>query len=130
MMIFSSILSTLSAKTMQYNLRRQESANKIRTLERFLGNNKVRTSTAIAVHKQVKQRMQQPCNLLISDLPVLNLLSDKMRRMLHYEIYRNSIDLPLLRWWEAVDEDGVQDMCHQAMESLALASGDTLFHQS
>jgi len=130
MVFFSSIVSALSSKTAEFRKAKQDKTQKLRTLQKFLESRNISTPLAVAVQKQVKERMEPRRLLTVLDVPLLGMLSEKLLLRLRYEMCRKYLTHPLLRWWEEVDPAGIKLLCSQAIDFVALDVGDLLFSPS
>mmetsp|Transcript_68594 Transcript_68594/g.222301 ORF Transcript_68594/g.222301 Transcript_68594/m.222301 type:complete len:913 (-) Transcript_68594:215-2953(-) len=129
MVVFSSIISSLSAKLNQQQMKAKEKQQRLIDLRRFLRTKAVNARTAVAVIKHAEESMSlsRAKPRILKDVSGASLLSTSMRKRLHYELCAPHLRHPLFRWWSAFDLTGIQALCQDACEFVAHAPSDNLF---
>eukprot|EP00928_Gymnodinium_smaydae_P099074 TRINITY_DN9360_c2_g1_i1.p1 TRINITY_DN9360_c2_g1~~TRINITY_DN9360_c2_g1_i1.p1 ORF type:complete len:946 (-),score=88.95 TRINITY_DN9360_c2_g1_i1:332-2878(-) len=86
MFVFSSIISSISSKMMQYKLSSRVKVVTMQELRKFMMQNKVRTELAVQIQKQVKENLNADKKLVMKDLDGIKLLNASLREQLQAEI--------------------------------------------
>mmetsp|Transcript_6973 Transcript_6973/g.19731 ORF Transcript_6973/g.19731 Transcript_6973/m.19731 type:complete len:1033 (+) Transcript_6973:80-3178(+) len=124
----STLVSTLSAAMMEYQMMQKETTMKLRLLRKYLRENNVEPQVAVPVQKQVEQRLNERDALSEGDVEALRLLSTALRSQLRFEIQRACLTRhPLFRLWTSLDIRWMQRTCMQAVSFVSLRPKDELF---
>jgi len=124
----STLVSTLSAAMMDYQMMQKDKNHKIRTLRQYLRENDVDPTVALPVQKQVVQRLAQREKLEEKDVPALSLLSVALRTSLRFAIQKPPLmHHPMFRLWIGIDEVMMQRVCMRAVTFVQLRQKDDLF---
>jgi len=127
MIVFSSIVSTLSARMTHIRINRNKHTNQIQMVSRYLQERSVNRSLATTVRKQLEDRIWQKRPLVMDDIEPLSLLSQQLRRDLDVEINRGHLmSHAFFRLAARVDGASLNMICTKAKENILL-SGDVLF---
>ena len=138
-LLFSSTLvSALSATLIDYQIRASERNHSLRSLRRYLDQNKVPVSVQLRVRKQIEQRLSNTPMLMEKDVPVLDKLSTSVRAALRFAIMQDHLmRLPLFRVWTHFSDSTVKDMCSDdsivcrfLQESDEIFSAGALCHEA
>eukprot|EP00928_Gymnodinium_smaydae_P090651 TRINITY_DN7441_c0_g1_i1.p1 TRINITY_DN7441_c0_g1~~TRINITY_DN7441_c0_g1_i1.p1 ORF type:complete len:936 (-),score=162.76 TRINITY_DN7441_c0_g1_i1:184-2991(-) len=79
MFVFSTIVSSISAKMTQHKMRMQEQVTMMSRLHRFLRSKKVTANLAVRLEKQVQTRLKENKQLALKDINAVSYLSSSMR---------------------------------------------------
>lgn len=130
-LVFSSLVSSLSAQATHYNLVEQDRLSQISMVRKFLRSKKVSTELAVAVEKQVEDRMRRAKPLQINNISALTTLSLDLKSNLQFDLVKGKMFRhPLFRWWGTTFQNQLQEFCTEGVEWDALDQGDTLFKPS
>lgn len=129
-LLFSSTLvSTLSATLVDYQMQASDHKEKMRQLARFLGQNKVDMTLALRVRKQVVQRLTQKPKLTDKEVTALECLSSSMRAELRFEIFKDHLMRhPLFRVWTNISSVTVTELCADELDFTFFQEADDIFH--
>lgn len=129
MVVFSCVLSSISAKIMKRYLHHKDKRIKFGALRRFL-RARVQPSTAVLAQFQASKALfgssGKPVTMEDVDFTMIPLT---LQRNIRAEICQKHLQHPLLRWWFLVDLKGAQSLCHTAIEFVGLVAEDNLFLQ-
>eukprot|EP00421_Protoceratium_reticulatum_P011917 CAMPEP_0168400402 /NCGR_PEP_ID=MMETSP0228-20121227/22580_1 /TAXON_ID=133427 /ORGANISM="Protoceratium reticulatum, Strain CCCM 535 (=CCMP 1889)" /LENGTH=422 /DNA_ID=CAMNT_0008413943 /DNA_START=91 /DNA_END=1356 /DNA_ORIENTATION=+ len=129
MIIFTTLVSSLSAKMMHVKMQVQDQKRRLMVLRNFLRSSPVSSQLAVSVQKQAAERLRgnrRP--LTLKEVPAIGLLSLYLRTELQLELCWPQLQChPLLRVFEHVDNYAVRKLCREAVEFLVLSPGDSLF---
>mmetsp|Transcript_36737 Transcript_36737/g.84566 ORF Transcript_36737/g.84566 Transcript_36737/m.84566 type:complete len:1038 (+) Transcript_36737:45-3158(+) len=102
-MFGSSLISTLAALLIEFQLSERENTDRMRTLRLFLQQHSVSVALSVAIQRQVRERMQAERRLSDQDVPALHLISAAMRAdlrqalcepiLMHYDVFRATYDV-------------------------------------
>jgi len=121
MLFGSSLISSVAAMLVDFQVVTRDQNEKLRTLRKYLRQNGVQPSLSLKIQKQIVERIFADTRLSHQDVPVLALLSTKLRANLWYEIYAPRLmSEPVLMMCDGVDDLLLGDMC----------SSDTVMMQS
>mmetsp|Transcript_30522 Transcript_30522/g.71258 ORF Transcript_30522/g.71258 Transcript_30522/m.71258 type:complete len:1088 (-) Transcript_30522:115-3378(-) len=124
----SSLISSLSATMVQFQMLRNGRAQKLQMLRKYLQDNDVDLHIATLVQKQVKERLGPKEQLTDVDIPELALLSSSLRLELRLEIYKPHVTVhPLFALWHRIDPSSFKRFCAEALDFRSLRAGDELF---
>lgn len=128
MLLFSSLISSISAKTMQHYIKQKDRLTKLGHLRRFLGN-KVPAGVAIAAQMQASKVLSSNTGkpLTMHDIAAIAILPQALQRKVQVELCVKHLRHPLLRSWFILDLHGARAMCHAAIDFIGLAAEDHLF---
>jgi len=125
---FSTIISTLSAKSMQWRLARQETTNNLTKLRRFLVQMKVRAPLGIRIERHIGEAMLWQKPLTTKDVHILQLLSMSLKIDLQIELsWRPMLVHPFFKLAAQVDVLVMKAMCCEATDWQVLAPYENLF---
>mmetsp|Transcript_147630 Transcript_147630/g.283006 ORF Transcript_147630/g.283006 Transcript_147630/m.283006 type:complete len:349 (-) Transcript_147630:19-1065(-) len=128
LMFFGSLISMLTAKMTQYRMLKQAKTSTILTLRRFLHQNNLSKTLAVAVQKQVMDRISAPKMLKIQDVPALAMLSLSLRTELEYELCRpHLVGHSFFLLCDRVDDTLMRHLCINAIEISVIAAQDNVF---
>jgi len=124
----STLVSSLSAAMVDYQMSKKDKVTKMRSLRRFLLQHQVVPRLSTLVTRQAENRLALPEHLREADVPALALLSATLRAELQMEIVRPHMDShPLFSLWLSVDEVAMRRLCFEAVHSKHLRSAEELF---
>mmetsp|Transcript_74659 Transcript_74659/g.228446 ORF Transcript_74659/g.228446 Transcript_74659/m.228446 type:complete len:998 (-) Transcript_74659:114-3107(-) len=124
----STLVSTLSAAMMDYQMMHKDRRDKLRTLRQYLRENEVDQRVALPVQKMVEQRLMQHEALSESEVPALQLLSTALRVQLRFEIQRAALSThPMLSLWIRLDTPWMQATCAKCVSFVLRMPRDDIF---
>jgi len=124
----STLISSLSAAMIDFQMAKKDRLVKMRTLRRYLRENLVSQQMAVAVTKQVEQRLSKPERLNEGEVPALGCLSGTLRMLLKFETTRpHLLSSPVFRLWVGLDLQCMQRVCTEAVQALRPRPRDELF---
>lgn len=124
----STLVSSLSAGMVDYQMRMMEKKNKMRRLQRYLKECRVCQSTSIMVQEQVEQRLKIQERLKEEDVPVIRLLSNALRVELRHQVVKpHLLSMPLYSILFHTDLSTFQLICMQAVGFAYPHQQDDLF---
>lgn len=134
-LLFSATLvSSLSATLIDFQMRMNETHQKVRTLRNFLRQHKVDTTLCHRVMQQAEQRVANKEKLTDEDVPALSMLSASLRAELRFQIFCPYIQRhPLFRLWVNLSHVTARQLCFDdggrgsAVNFLFLQPLDELF---
>jgi len=129
-LLASSLISTLAALLIDFQMNERESTERMRTLRRFLKQHKISLTLSIAIQKQVIERMAVERRLSDQEVPVLNLVSANIRMELRHALCDAVLAAQaVLGALIDVDLGFAHDLvCSDAMEIKAMNPGEVAFH--
>jgi len=123
-LVFGSLVSSLSSKLMQYRAWQQEQNTNMIALCDFLRENAIQPQVAVAVQKQAEVRMsKERLPVVVKDVAALKWLTGSMRRRLQLELCKSHLRHPLFRWWLEVDSESMKHLCYEAVDSALQGHG-------
>jgi len=123
----STLVSSLSATMVEFQMLRNGRQQKLRLLRQFLSDHTVDLDISYLVQKQVKERLGPTDKLHESDVDGLNLLSAQLLSMLRREIYApHLVTHPLFNLWSGLDPNLFNKLCF-TMHFRYLRQEDDLF---
>mmetsp|Transcript_13362 Transcript_13362/g.31321 ORF Transcript_13362/g.31321 Transcript_13362/m.31321 type:complete len:1132 (+) Transcript_13362:28-3423(+) len=127
LLVGSSLVSSLSASLVEFQITRQERSQMLRTLRTFLRDNKVPAVVAYNVQKQVIERVRQKQMLMEKDVPALQHLSVSLRVAMRVEMYHGHLcKLPLFWLWSHIHPVMIRALCAEGVHFTLLRPKDTL----
>mmetsp|Transcript_28450 Transcript_28450/g.88484 ORF Transcript_28450/g.88484 Transcript_28450/m.88484 type:complete len:1049 (-) Transcript_28450:47-3193(-) len=124
----STLVSSLSAGMVDFQMRSMERTQKLRRLQRFLRENKVGQGTSLLVQEQVAERLKIQERLKEDDVWALTILSNALRTELRYDIAKPQVStLPLFDLLGQLDSALFQAICMQAVGFAYPHQQDDLF---
>lgn len=128
-MIFSSTLvSSLSATMIKFQMDAEERHRQLRTLRDYLRQHKVDGALAIRVRKQAESRSKTRELLVERDVSALALLSTSVRNELRYDIFKPYLlTHPLFRLVSNLSQVTSHNLCMLSVDFLSLQPKDDLF---
>jgi len=124
----STLISSLSAAMMDYQMRHKDRRDKLRGLRQYLRENEVEQRVAMPVQKQVEQRLLQQDPLSEAEVPALQLLSSALRVQLRFEIQRAALSThPMLSLWIRLDTPWMQATCAKCVSFVLRMPRDDIF---
>jgi len=127
----SSLMSSVSAKSVEYQRLRSHRTDQLEMMYKYLRQKSVKAAVAIPVINQIKRRLNTEALVVEGSVTALSLLSTSLREALKYEIYHSTMfRYPLFRWWNMLSREGIKNLCYNAVESVSLLDGDALFVES
>jgi len=127
LIIGSTLVSSLSASMVEFQMSSNERGHTLRTLRTFLRHHHVSTAVAYRVQKQVRERLGQKPRLTDRDVPALDLLADTLRATLRTEIFSTRVtSLPIFRLWSQLDNALIRALCSEGVEFIYLRPLDFL----
>jgi len=128
LLLCSTVISSLSAAFIEFQMESWDTVRKLESLARFLRENNVRPSVAVSTQREVALRLRERPALTEADVPVLVLLSSESKVRLRFEMFgRHLLTHPLFRLWLSLDPMAVEHFCMEAMEAHVLMPRDELF---
>jgi len=122
----STLVSSLSAAMVQFEMLRNGRVQKMSMVRRFLRDNEVDLEVSYLVQRQIKERLRGHEKLSDKDVPALGLLSSSLLILLRQELFRPRIvSHPLFRLWASMDVQLMRRLCFH-LEFAYLRSGDDL----
>eukprot|EP00928_Gymnodinium_smaydae_P045861 TRINITY_DN30523_c0_g1_i1.p1 TRINITY_DN30523_c0_g1~~TRINITY_DN30523_c0_g1_i1.p1 ORF type:complete len:568 (-),score=67.03 TRINITY_DN30523_c0_g1_i1:487-2190(-) len=129
MFVFSSIVSGISSKMMQYKMNTRTRTTTLAQLRKFMLQNKVRTELAVRIQKQVGANLSEDKKLVMKDLEALRLLNASLRAELQAEVLHQHLcrhRLFVVCAWS--DETFSRRLCRDdVMDASWLSRGKPLF---
>jgi len=123
----STLVSSLSATMVEFQMLRNGRHQKLRLLRQFLSDHAVDLDISYLVQKQVKERLGPTDKLQEGDVKSLELLSHQLLSLLRREIYGGHLALhPLLNLWSGMDPNLFGKLCN-TVEFHYLRQEDTVF---
>lgn len=100
-------------------------------LRRYLGDNEISRKLTLRIQRNAHHSWSEFQKALPeSDIELLKLVSEPLRVELHYELYKPVLTLnPFMCRYEHENSAAVRRICHSAVGTSFLASGDVLFVQ-
>jgi len=127
LILSSTLVSSLSATMVQFQMMRNGRAQKLRMLRQFLKDNKVDLDISYLVQKQVKDRLGPTDKLTDQDVPVLSLLSQGLLAELRFQVFKPwLVSHSLFRLWAHQEPMLFSRLCF-GMEFIVVRAGDTHF---
>lgn len=128
MLLFSSLISSISAKTMQHYLKQKDKLIKLAALRRFLAN-KVQPGIVIAAQFQANKALSNTSGkpVTLNEITAIALLPQALQRKIQVELCAKHLRHPLFRCWFIMDAQGAHTLCHDAIDFVGLAAEDHLF---
>jgi len=124
----STLVSTLSASMVDYQMTRNDQIQRLRKLRRFLRDNNISRAVAALVQQQAKERLSMQAKIQEEDVPALQLLSTALRTTLRYEMFKEHLyEHAFFRLWMAMDNLLVPELCMKALDSNMIRPHDDLF---
>jgi len=124
----STLVSSLSATMVEFQMLRNGRQQKLRMLRQFLSDNAVDLDISYMVQKQVKERLGPSDSLTEQDVPVLQLLSSQLLAELRMEIHRVNLSThALFSTWLGMDQSTFITLCSDLFFTF-LRAEDQLFH--
>jgi len=128
LVVGSTLISSLSASMVEFQMSMNERGQMLRTLRHFLRDHDVHVSVAYRVQKQVLEGLSQQVRLTDKDVPALNYVSSALRTTLKVEVYQAHIYThPLFRLWSVLDSAMVRAFCADGLDFHFLRQKDSLF---
>lgn len=133
-LLFSSTLvSSLSATMIDFQMQMNDTHQKIRTLRNFLRQNSVESGLSHRVVQEAEKRVAGRDGLIsYEDVSLLELLPNSMRTELRCQIFkRHMCCIPIFRLWTNLSPPAMQQMCSDECNSVCfvyLQPWDTLFN--
>lgn len=128
MVVFSTLISSLSATLTSFKIRRREGATMLATLREFLRKAHVSHNTGVAVEKLVQERLKLPKQLAFADVTAFSLLPLSMVDSLRCEMFSKYLaSFPFLCVLNYLDPLFRNAICREVVDFLPLSPGDTLF---
>jgi len=129
MVFFSSVISSLSTKFVQYRAMLKSSARTVKRLNKWLRHNGIQTKLAVSARMQAVERLRRTEDKAATvDKTVLDILPEKLQLQLYYEMCRTHLNHPIFRWWESMDTTMVIRACRQCMDIVVINDEHVLFH--
>merc|ERR1719469_1196131 len=100
MLLFSSLISTISAKMMQHYLKQKDNLAKLAALRRFL-TSRVQPSIAYAAQFKATKAMAPNSGkpTTMNEVSVIAILPQALQRSIRVDLCENHLKHPLFRWW-------------------------------
>merc|ERR1740121_1341927 len=107
MLVFSTLISTMSAMMMKHYLKQKVQLTKFAALRRFL-RGRVKPDTAIAAQFQARKSMFGNTGkpMTLDDLDAVDMLPDSMQRSIRVELCEKHLRHPVFRWLFIIDLKG------------------------
>lgn len=118
LLAFSSLIASMTSTMTQLMNRNADDLKQRELLSRFIHEHHVSvdmtTKIATYVHREKLRHERRP--VLESQVPILNLLPERIRRELHSEVFTNVLRRhPLFLELDARDAHNLEQVCHEAM---------------
>lgn len=127
MIVFSSIVSSLSSRMTHLRMNRNKHYNQLQTVSRYLRERLVSRNLSTTVRKQVEDRIWQKRPLVMQDIEPLSLLSLQLRRELDVEINKEQVmSHAFFRMIIHLEQTLLAVICTKATEKILLPR-DILF---
>jgi len=124
----STLVSSLSATMVEFQMMRNGIRQRMRTLRQYLRDNQVGVGVSLRVQRQVAERLSAKTTITDKDVAVLDLLTLSLRAELRFEIFTRHVTLhPLFRMWGTLDETMLRRLCNVALDFIFLRASDELF---
>jgi len=125
----STLVSSLSATMVEFQMMKKEQTQKMRKLRQFLKENTVDRRIAVRVQQQATDRVGKKDEIKESDVPALKLISMSLLTELRLGLFKpHLLSHPLFSLWVSIDTNMVQRLCKDAITFLFLLPKDDLFH--
>lgn len=127
LLVGASLVSQLSAQMVQLQMQKQAQMKQMRTLHRFLRQNKVSSVLYTRCIHQARLIVMRPQQLTSDDVQCWPLLSASLRAELQHEIYHpNLLTCPMFFLWGRISSTAIRDVC-ATMSRIGLGIGEELF---
>mmetsp|Transcript_56370 Transcript_56370/g.132168 ORF Transcript_56370/g.132168 Transcript_56370/m.132168 type:complete len:1057 (+) Transcript_56370:78-3248(+) len=124
----STLISSLSATMVQFQMLRNGRAQKMQMLRKFLQDYRVDLHISFQVQKQIQDRLQSKEKLSDKDVPELRLLSASLFADLKLAMYQRHIcQHALFNLWFRLDPSRFKRLCVEGLDYTSLRPGDELF---
>jgi len=124
----STLVSSLSAAMVDYQMSKKDKVAKMRSLRCFLQQHHVTPRLSTLVTRQAEGRLAMPETMREADVPALALLSATLRAELKMAIMRPHLELhPVFSLWLSIDEEAMQRICFEAVHSKYVRPAEELF---
>lgn len=124
----SSLISSLSARMVEFRMSMQLRSHTMSTLRRYLLENNVDKKVALVAVRQAAARLNDTGVLAAKDVPALATLATGVRHKLHCEICQPHLQKhQLFQMWQHIDSQWFQEFCSKAVEMKILRPDDDLF---
>mmetsp|Transcript_47509 Transcript_47509/g.152599 ORF Transcript_47509/g.152599 Transcript_47509/m.152599 type:complete len:1047 (+) Transcript_47509:68-3208(+) len=129
MLVFSSVISLLSAKLMQRQVAQKDRSQKLSALRRFLRKKGLAPRHSVLIEKAAVEALSMVNKkpVIMQDIQAIQVLPSSLRHWLKAELCRRHLVHPLFRLWAIIDSPGIAQVCQEVVKSKALANGDVLF---
>jgi len=128
LIVFTSLVSSLSAKLTQLKLLQTEQTQQMQKMMKFLRDKAVESKLVVRIRKQTQERMAKVRPSTMDDVQLFNLLSVSLRIELKVALTDCHIKRhPFLRLAEMVDVSLKRDLCYKCTHSQVLLPRDSLF---
>mmetsp|Transcript_109741 Transcript_109741/g.321248 ORF Transcript_109741/g.321248 Transcript_109741/m.321248 type:complete len:998 (+) Transcript_109741:54-3047(+) len=123
----STLISSLSATMVEFQMTRKSRNDEIRKLRRFLRENQVRQSVAVCVLQQARERLFVQEKIREKDVHALQKISKSLYIELRCQMFEPHVySHPLFLMWSSFDRGVVRHLCN-AIEYNTMLQGDDLF---
>mmetsp|Transcript_11183 Transcript_11183/g.25423 ORF Transcript_11183/g.25423 Transcript_11183/m.25423 type:complete len:1119 (+) Transcript_11183:54-3410(+) len=127
LLVGSSLVSSLSASMVEFQITRQERAGQMRVLRAYLRDSKVSSSLAYRVQRQVTERLSQKGRTTEKDVVALQLISLPLRITLRVEMYSPVLCRHPLFWlWSQLHVGMIRALCAHGVYTRFLRPKDQL----
>jgi hypothetical protein len=128
MLVFSTLISSISSTVSQFKTQMNHNNSKLVTLRQFLKTQRIRPELCMQVEKQVAEKLKWKKPLKWKDVNALDLLSLSLRSSLQTEICLPYL-LPHVYFRIMFEMDALmtEEMCRSCTDSHVHTRGDTLF---
>jgi len=128
LLFFSSVVSSISGRLMQYTIRKTGQTTKLAELDRFMRQANVSTALRIGIQKQAALRMAIQKPLVVNEIEALHLVSLSLKAELQSELCQRHLQShSVLNLMIQMDQSFARDVCNTAIAFQVLNTGDTLF---
>jgi len=128
LLLGATLISSISATMVDYQMTRKEQTEKKRILRRFLRQNEVQHNLSMRVQQQVADRFEEVARLDHKDVEALKVLSPSLQTELRFAIARPRISHhALLRLWVSLDFGSCQHYIIGAVHMKFFMQKDEIF---
>jgi hypothetical protein len=128
MLFGSTLISSVAAMLLDFQLIQRERWEKMRTLQIFLRQHRIAAKLSQEIQTQISRRMNSEKLIARKDVTVLNMLSTRLSNMLKTELHGPVLMTNIfLRICDQLDDVLIQDLATHCVDWLALDTGQKLF---
>lgn len=129
--VFGSVVSTITATMMQWRRTRSERRKVLDELNNFMAQRRISPNVAIQAREQVQVKMMKHKRIFLQDVSALSLLSHKVHVQVHEETCRiHLLGHPLFRTVWRMHDRTLKKICIKSVSFQVLLPHDELFQEN